>query len=295
MDVAFRAIVMKTSWVRFAISLAAMLATASAGVYEDALLHYQKTDYKAVVGLLQGVSNKDAGTWNLLGKAHFMSTDYKRAAEAFEKSVALAPNNGEYVHWLGRAYGRQAETANPLMAPGKAVKARQQFERAVVLDSKNKEALNDLFDYYLNAPGFLGGGTQKAEELVKQIAGLDEAEGFYARAQIADKRKDFSTAEQQLRRAYELAPKQVGRILDLAKYLAKLGRVKESDQVYEQAVKLAPSSPQVMFGRAEMLVQQKRNLGEAKTLLEKYLNAQLTPDDPPKERAMELLKQARGV
>jgi predicted Zn-dependent protease len=65
--------------------------------------------------------------------------------------------------------------------------------------------------------------------------------------------------------------------------------------VFEQAVKLAPSSPNVIYTRAEMLVQQKRNLGEAKTLLEKYLNSQLTPDDPPREKAVELLKQARGV
>jgi cytochrome c-type biogenesis protein CcmH/NrfG len=281
--------------VRGLVLIAVAMSLAFAGPIDDAKLSYQKTDYKAVLNILLPLGTKDATAWNLIGKAYFMTTDYKKAAEAFEKSVALAPNNSEYAHWLGRAFGRQAETSNPLAAPGKAIKARQQFERAVVLDSANKEALNDLFDYYLNAPGFLGGGTQKAEELVRQIARLDEAEGFYARAQIADKRKDFSTAEQQLRRAYELAPKQVGRVLDLAKYLAKLGRVKESDQVFEQAVKLAPSSPNVIYTRAEMLVQQKRNLTEAKTLLEKYLNSQLTPDDPPREKAVELLKQARGV
>lgn len=256
---------------------------------------YQKTEYKSVLSVLQPVANKDAATWLLIGKAYFMSTEYKKAAEAFEKAVALEPNSAEYAHLLGRAYGRQAETANPLMAPSRAVKARQQFERAVQLDAGNKEALNDLFDYYLNAPGFLGGGTQKAEDLVNHIARLDEAEGFYARAQISDKKRDFPTAEKQLRKAYELAPRQVGRVIDLAKYLAKLGRVKESDQVFEQAAKLAPSSPQVLYSRAETLLQQKRNLAEAKTLLEKYLSSQLSPDDPPREKAMELLKQARGV
>ncbi len=256
---------------------------------------YQKTEYKAVVGLLQPLLQKDAATWAMIGKAHYMSADYKKSTEAFEKATAAEPNNGEYVHWLGRSYGRQAETANPLMAPGRAAKARTQFERAVVLDSKNKEALNDLFDYYLNAPGFLGGGLDKAEQMVQKIARLDEAEGSFARAQIADKKKDFGTAEQQLRRAYELAPKQVGRIMDLARYLAKLGRVKESDQVFEQAIKLAPNSPQVIFTRAELLVQQKRNLAEAKTLLQKYLSCQLSPDDPPREKAVDLLKQVGGA
>jgi Flp pilus assembly protein TadD len=283
-------------FVRFLTGLLAVaLSFGATTAVDQAKALYQKTDYKAVVGLLQPLPQKDAATWALLGKAHFMSADFKKSSEAFEKAVAAAPDNGEFVHWLGRAYGRQAETANPLAAPARAVKARQQFERAVSLDPKNKEALNDLFDYYLNAPGFLGGGMQKAEELVQKIAMLDEAEGSYARAQIADKKKDFGTAEQQLRRAYELAPRQVGRVIDLAKYLAKLGRVKESDQVFEQAVKLAPNSPQVLFNRAELYVQQHRNLSEAKTLLQKYLSSQLTPDDPPREKALDLLKQVQGA
>lgn len=275
--------------------LALATALTAAENADQATTLYQKTDYTGVVRLLDPVANKDAASWNLLGKAYYMSAEYKKAAEAFERASALAPNSSEYAHWLGRAYGRQAETANPLMAPGRAVKARQQFEKAVVLDGRNKEALNDLFDYYLNAPGFLGGGTDKAAELVKKISALDAAEGFYASAQLSDHKKDFSTAEQQLRRAYELAPKQVGRVLDLAKYLAKLGRHNESDQIFEQAAKLAPGSPNVLFNRAETLVQQKRNLAEAKALLQKYLNAQLTPDDPPKQRALELLKQTSGA
>jgi len=279
-----------TTW----ISLSAMAFSAQ-GPLDQAKALYQKTEYKAVIATLSPLAKKDASTWAWIGKAHFMSTDYKKAVEAFEKAVALEPNSGEYAHWLGRAYGRQAETSNPLFAPAKAVKARQQFERAVALEPNNKEALNDLFDYYLNAPGFLGGGTQKAEDLVNQIAKLDEAEGFYARAQISDKKKDYPGAERQLRRAYELAPRQVGRIVDLAKYLAKLGRLRESDQVFEQAAKLAPASPSVIYHRAEVLVQQKRNLNEAATLLQKYLNTSLTPDDPPREKALELLKQARGV
>jgi tetratricopeptide (TPR) repeat protein len=282
-------------FVRLITSLAVATLLFGETTLQQAKSLYQKTEYKAVIDLLQPVLQKDSASWVMIGKAYYMSAEYKKATEAFEKAVAAEPNNGEYAHWLGRSYGRQAETANPIMAPGRAVKARAQFERAVILDASNKEALNDLFDYYLNAPGFLGGGMDKAEQLVLKIARLDEAEGSYARAQIADKKKDFNTAENQLRRAYELAPKQVGRVIDLAKYLAKLGRVKESDQVFEQAVKLAPNSPQVIFTRAELLVQQKRNLGEAKSLLQRYLSSQLTPDDPPRERALDLLKQVSGA
>ena len=129
-------------------------------------------------------------------------------------------------------YGRRAETGSVLTAPGNARKARQYFEQAVELDPNNREAAANLFEYYLDAPGFLGGGIDKAENLAKRIATLDMPAGHHALAQLERKRKRYDAAEQQLRRAAELAPHQVGRLIDLAKFLADRGRVKESDREF---------------------------------------------------------------
>jgi Flp pilus assembly protein TadD len=252
---------------------------------------YLRTNYHESLALLLPAHEKDAETLELIGQNYFMLGEYKKATEAFEKAVALEPGNSEYVHWLGRAFGRRAETSNPLTAPGYASKARQSFERAYELDPRNHEAVNDLFEYYLQAPGFLGGGLQKAEALARHIAALDAAEGHYAEAQLDDKRKEYDAAEQQLRRAAELAPRQVGRLLDLAKYLAKRGRIKESDATLDQAARLAPNSANVLFERANIYIKEKRNLDEARQLLERYMRSPLTPDDPPRERAEALLKK----
>lgn len=261
---------------------------------DRARLLYQKTDYTAALRLLHPIEHKNAETHALIGQAQFMNGEYKRAAESFEKALAQQPQSSVYMHWLGRSYGRQAESASPFTAPGLAVKARQAFEKAISMDFSNKEALNDLFEYYMDAPGFLGGGLNRAEQLAARIASLDEAEGHYANAQLADKRKDFNSAEQQLRRAADLAPRQVGRVLDLAKFLARRGRLNESDMVFAQAARLAPNNPQVLFDRAALYIKQKRNLDEAAALLEKYIRCQLTPDNIPREKALELLKQAKG-
>ncbi|MDQ2946244.1 MAG: tetratricopeptide repeat protein, partial [Acidobacteriota bacterium] len=141
----------------------------------------------------------------------------------------------------------------------------------------------------------LGGGYDKAADVAKRIGQLNAAEGHFAQAQLAEKRKQYDTAEDQLRHALELAPRQVGRILDLAKYLAKQGRYKESEDAFQQAEKLAPNSPKVMFARARTYIKDKRNLDEAKLLLQKYLRSNLTPDDPPREEASKLLRQVAGV
>lgn len=256
---------------------------------------YQHTDYSASLKLLQAGQASDAESYCLMGKDYLMLGDYKKATDYFQKAAALEPKNSDYALWLGRAWGRRAETASPLTAPYAASKARQYFELAVQLNPHNGEATGDLFDYYLNAPGFLGGGLDKAAELAKLIGRNDAAEGHFAAAQLAERRKQFDTAEEQLRRAVELAPRQVGRVLDLARYLAKQGRVQESEAAFQQAQKIAPDSPRVLYARAQTYVETKRNLDQAKALLRKYLESNLTPDDPKREEAQKLLQKASGV
>jgi tetratricopeptide (TPR) repeat protein len=256
---------------------------------------YQRTEYQQSLKIASAENEPTAAVYCLIGRNYFMLGDFKRAADAFHKAVDLEPNSSEYNHWLGRTYGRRAETASPIFAPANASKARQYFERAVELDPANEEALSDLFDYYLQAPGFLGGGYEKAAEVARRIGKINPAEYHFAEAQLAEKRKQYDAAEQQLRHALALAPRQVGRVLDLAKYLAKQGRYKESDEAFQQAEKIAPNSPKVMFARAHTYIKEKRNLGQAKALLEKYLRSNLTPEDPPREQASKLLKQVAGA
>jgi Flp pilus assembly protein TadD len=251
---------------------------------------YQRTEYRQSLAVLDGAA-KDAATLQLAGQDFFMLGEYKKASEALEKAAALDPHNAKLIHWLGRAYGRRAETANPFMAAGLASKTRQNFEKAVELDPSDKDALGDLLDYYLDAPGFLGGGLHKAEMLAQMILNEDPAEGHYAQGLVADKKKEYATAEEQFRRAAELAPRQVGHVLVLARYLANHDHVKESDALFEQAARMAPNSPRVMFDRAAAYIKENRDLDTARKLLERYLQSPLTPEDPPRVRAEAMLKK----
>jgi Flp pilus assembly protein TadD len=255
---------------------------------------YKRTDYEGSLALVDK-HNDDAAANFLRARDYFMLGDFKKASDYLQKAATGDPRNSEYMDWLGRAWGKRAETGNPIMAPAYASKARQAFEKSVALNAKNGEALSDLFDYYLEAPGFLGGGFDKAAQVAQQIAAVDPAEGYFAKAQLAQKSRQFDAAEQHLRQAASLAPRQVGRLIDLAKFLAKEGRTQESDLVFLQAQKLAPDAPRVWFARADTLIRQKRNLDEAKSLLQKYMHANITVDDPPKQEAARLLKATEGA
>jgi Flp pilus assembly protein TadD len=256
---------------------------------------YLRTEYEKALAIVQAIPEKAAADWQLLGQIHFMKTDYKKATEAFEKATAAAPSSSEAWLWLGRAYGRRAETSSVFSAPGLASKSRAAFEKAVELDPRNKEALNDLFEFYVQAPGFLGGGEAKAQALIDKIAKLDPAERYFAEARLAENRKDQRTAEAKLRRAAEAAPQQIGRWIDLAKFLARHGRVEESETTFERAAQMDPAAPQLLFERAATYIEGKRNLETARTLLKRYLDSPLTPEHPSREEARRLLKQAGGA
>ncbi|MBM3764040.1 MAG: hypothetical protein FJW32_01495 [Acidobacteria bacterium] len=254
---------------------------------------YSQTRYKeALEAIRPHLDGRDAAAYMAAGRAAFGLRDFKQSASHFEKAAQLDPKRAEHHHWLGRALGRRAETAFPVAAPHYASKARQSFEKAVSLDPRNGEALNDLFDYYLQAPGFLGGGLDKAQSLLPKIRALDEAEYEYAQAQMQESRKEFNTAEQHLKRAAELAPKSVGRVLDVARFFARRGRFAESFAWISRAEKIAPKDPQVLYGKAQTHIEAKKDLRVAKQLLEEYLRAPLNPDLPSREEALKLLKQA---
>ena len=179
--------------------------------------------------------------------------------------------------------------------PKYASKARAYLEKAVALDPDNQEALHDLFDYYLEAPGFVGGGYDKAGPIAKRIGERNPADGLLAQAELADRRNESDTTEERLRRAIQMASGPGGRVLDLARHLARQGRITESEAAFDKAEQLAPNSPQVTLARARTYIEQKRNLDQAKALLIQYLGSNLTPDDPSRREAEKLLKEASGA
>ena len=95
-------------------------------------MHINSTVSQSSSNLLKyyrAVPNKDAAVYELMGRNYYGQGDFKKATEVLEKAAALEPESSEIYLWLGRAYGRRAETSSMLTAPGFATKARQFFEK----------------------------------------------------------------------------------------------------------------------------------------------------------------------
>ena len=275
--------------------LGATLVWGGSAELETARKYYNNTKFGESLKVLDAIPEKDQAAYELIGRNYFMEREYKKAAEAFDAALKLDPTDSMAALWLGRAYGRRAETSSPFTAPAYASRARQNFERAVQLDGRNLEALSDLFEYYLDAPGFLGGGMDKAEASVARIAAVDVAESHWAQAKLAEKRKQLDVAEKHLRQSVELAPKRVGPSLELARFLARQGRFEEAEECFARAERISPGNPRVVFAKADVYVKSGRNLDVARRLLQQYMSLSLTPDDPPRADAAKLLKQVQGT
>jgi Flp pilus assembly protein TadD len=273
----------------FALLTLAAAASAAALDIDRARNLYNSTDFDGSLRVLHAMPVKDGAAYELIGRNYYMQRDYKQAIDSLEKAVQADPRNSGYALWLGRAYGRRAENASPFTAPVYATKTRQLFEKAVELDPRNVDALNDLFEYYLEAPGFLGGGLDKAAATAARIAQFDAADGNTAQAHLAEKKKDYQDAEQHFRSAVESAPHQAGRLMELARFLLRRGRDQEAEQAFAKAESVAPNSPKLLYERAEAYIRNGRNLDQARDLLRRYMNSNLTADDPPRSDAAKLL------
>src|SRR5208337_2518284 len=213
----------------------------------------------------------DAESFNLLCRAYIALEDWDRAESPCRKAVALDPNNSRFHLWLGRVYGGKADRANFLAAAGLARKVREEFERAVQLNPEDIDARLDLAEFYLAAPGIVGGGEQKARAQAQSIAPVNPARAHWVYARIAEQKKDAATAEREYHQYIDLSNGDAEAWLNLALFLR---RQKRFDEIEQAIVKLSRSPMpklDVLVEAAQMLYRAGRSYPFATELLRRYL------------------------
>ena len=132
-----------------------------------------------------------------LGRMALQRDDAEKAVPYLEKAVALSPDDARFHLRLGDAYGLAAQKAGLFSKMGLAAKCKAEYEKAVALDGKSIEARQSLLNFYVQAPGFAGGSTEKALEQAQEIKKLDVGRGRIAVASVyaRDKKFDLAFAE----------------------------------------------------------------------------------------------------
>lgn len=162
------------------------------------------------------------------GRAALVANKADDAVEWFEKAVKLDDKNADNHLWLARALGTVAEKANVFRQPFLAKRIKSEFERTVQLDAQNLGGHDGLIQYYLQAPGFMGGSVDKARAEAEVIAKINPLRGHFARAQVADHEKDPAGAEREYRAAATENPDSLSAVSALANTLVNLKRGDEA-------------------------------------------------------------------
>jgi len=235
-------------------------------------------------------SPTDAESYNLLCRADFMLDEWDRGMAACERARNLDPQNAVYQLWLGRIYGEKADHAAFWSAAGLAKKARTAFERAVELDPKYWEARTDLAEFYLEAPGIVGGGKDKARAQADAIMPLNPGMAHWVLGRIAEKNKDAASAEQEYRAAVTTSHSGSRAWFDLASFLRRANRFDEMERALRNLESSPLDYPPSLMDGAGILLRTGRDLPLAVRLLRRYFSTGPV-EEAPAFKAHDLLGQ----
>ncbi len=234
-------------------------------------------------------SPNDPEAHNLLCRAYFTLGEWDRGISDCERAVSLDPSNSRYHMWLGRVYGEKADKANFMTAAGLAKKVHTEFETAVQLNPNNVDARTDLAEFYLEAPGIVGGGRDKAEAQAQSLATLDPAKAHWVNARIAEKKKDHAAAEKEYRAAIQSTHGGASAWLHLAQFYKHVGRLDDMEDAIHQLDSAPLDQPDALVDAAHLLLDTNRNLPEANQLLRRYVSSATTVEQAPVFKAHYLL------
>jgi tetratricopeptide (TPR) repeat protein len=215
------------------------------------------------------------------GKAAHNAGNRDEAVNAFERAVALDPNSSLYHLWLGHAYSRQLSSAGFLRKPFIARRAGEEYNTAVKLDPTSVDAAEARLDFFLGAPGIVGGGIDKARAEAARIATLDAYRGGMASARIAEHEKQWPESERLYRSLLADYPDRTAAVDALVTLLQNAKRFDEAFTIVDERLARLPDEPTSLYNLGRLAAVSGQHLPRGEAAMRRFLT--LTPADPARQ------------
>jgi len=233
--------------------------------------------------------------------------DLEGALPLAEKAVQLDNRSSDYHYMLSAIYGQKAEKAGVFKALGLVGRFKKEVQAAIDLDPKNVEALWAQMEFYLQAPGIVGGDKKKARANADRIFAVNPSRGNHAYARVAlkenaqadvtsyyvnavladpnnysarirladfyasDRQKKYDLAEKEAREALKINPGRAGAFSFLAGLYAFQERWADLGAILVQSEKNVPDNLYPYYQAGRTLLGAGKDLPRAERYLRKYL------------------------
>lgn len=204
-------------------------------------------------------------------EAMMSRSEVDEAIEAAEAWTEAEPNSADAWYMLGRTNGNKATRVNMFSAAGLAGDSREAYEKAVELDPGHVRARYDLIQFYMMAPGFMGGSEDKAAEMAAALEKTDAAWGHLGRAYIALRGKDNEAAARHYQAALALDPVQPQALNAMISLLIGGERLDEARAVAAKALEHDPDNAIGHYQLARYSAVTGKDLEAGLTHMERFL------------------------
>lgn len=200
--------------------------TAESAVLEDvgSMSAEERASAKALLAARTEAAPKDVDALHAFVTVCGATNDWDAGLPAARRLAELAPGVADHQYLLGTALFSTIDQVSMFNKGARASAGRKAYQRAIELDAEHLGARIGLANFYLQAPGFVGGSKKKAEEIARQLASEPEhaREGYTLLMQIAAAREDWEAYHDVLTGALEIAEAREDRemILRVATYNA---------------------------------------------------------------------------
>lgn len=151
-------------------------------------------------------NEKDSDARYFLAFALTRQGKFDNAEDEIDEAIDLDENVSKYHQARGEILGQQAMNTNVISQAFLAPKIKNAFLRASELDPSNVMARVALYNYYIMAPGFMGGSEEKALAQLDAVKKLDPYRGHLLHANYCNRKKDSVSAESEIKKAIDAAP-----------------------------------------------------------------------------------------
>ncbi len=196
--------------------------------------------------------------------------DHDAAIAHARSAIKRNRANSDFHLTLAYGYGLKAATGG-MSALFYAGKFKGACEEAVECDPDNVEAHFAILQYYLMAPGFAGGGDEKAEETIRTIESLDPFYGHLARGTAAWVEEDMEGAEREYTAAARLDTASAEGWGALGVFYMEQERYEDAIPVGERVLLLEPDNLEAVYALAKARLLAGGRAGEAAAGFRRYI------------------------